>query len=339
MKAITLGEIMLRLSTPGYERFVQAQQFDVNYGGGEANVAVSLANFGCDASFVSKIPENEIGDAAIDALREYGVGVKDIVRGGERLGIYYLETGCSMRASKVIYDRAHSSIADADPSEFDFEKILKGADWFHFTGITPALGKNAQLITLKALKACKKLGVTVSCDLNYRKKLWTKQEAQKCMISLMPYVDYVIGNEEDAEACLGFKSGNSDVTSGKLDVDGYETMLKEMCAKYGFKGAATSLRESHSASDNGWRGVFYTDGVFYKSSHYEMRIVDRVGGGDSFAAGLIYGITKYADNQKDIDFATAASALKHTIPGDFSHVSVGEVETLMNGDASGRVQR
>lgn len=338
MKTVTLGEIMLRLSTPGYERIVQAHSFDVNYGGGEANVAVSLANFGCDSCFVSKLPENDLGDSALNALRQYGVDTSYILRGGERLGIYYLETGDSMRASKVVYDRAHSSIAEASASEFDFEKILKGADWFHITGITPALGKKGQEITLKALEACHKLGVPVSFDLNFRKKLWSKEEAQKCLIPLMKYVDYVIGNEEDAEACLGFSS-HSDVTSGKLNMEGYKNLLKQLCEHFNFKGAATSLRESHSASDNGWSGAFYTNGKFHLSKHYEIRIVDRVGGGDSFAAGLIYGITHYDDAQKAIEFAVAASALKHTIPGDFSHVSVKEVETLMGGDASGRVQR
>ena len=339
MKVVTLGEIMLRLSTEGFSRFVQAQKFDVNYGGGEANVAISLANYGCDASFVTRVPEHEIGDCAVNALRQFGVDTSNIVRGGDRLGIYFLETGCSMRPSKVIYDRANSSIATADASEFDFEKILEGADYFHFTGITPALGKKAQEIVLKALKACKKLGVTVTCDLNYRKKLWTKAEAQECMNSYMPYVDYVIGNEEDAEACLGFKAGKTDVTTGKLDKEGYKTMFSEMAKKYGFKGVVSSLRESYSASDNGWSALLYKDGKFYESKHYDIRIVDRVGGGDSFAAGVIDGLSHYDDPQQAIEFAVAASALKHTIPGDFNHVSVKEVETLMNGDASGRVQR
>ena len=339
MKVVTLGEIMLRLSTPGYQRFVQSQQFDVNYGGGEANVSVSLANYGYDSYFVSKVPAHEIGECAIDALREYGVHTDYVVRGGDRLGIYFLETGCSMRPSKVIYDRANSSIATASEEEFDFEKILEGADWFHFTGITPALGKKAQEITLKALKACKKLGVTVSCDLNYRKKLWTKAEAQECMNSFMPYVDFVIGNEEDAEACLGFKPGDTDVTSGKLDIDGYKNMFKAMAEKYGFKGVISSLRESYSASDNGWHALLYVNGKFFESKHYDIRIVDRVGGGDSFAAGLIYGLTHYKEGQKAIEFAVAASALKHTIPGDFNHVSVAEVEALAGGNGTGRVQR
>jgi 2-dehydro-3-deoxygluconokinase len=338
MKYATLGEIMLRLSTPGAERFVQAQSFDVNYGGGEANVAISLANYGCDAAFISKLPENPLGESARNALREYGVDVSKIVWGGDRLGIYYLESGVSMRPSKVVYDRAHSAIAEAVPSDFDFEKLLKDVTWLHISGITPALSKNCAEITLNALKAAKKLGVTTSFDLNYRGKLWSKEAAQKCLIPLMKYVDYVIGNEEDAQACLGFAM-SGDVTSGKLDLDGYKVMLKKLCEQYGFKGAATSLRESHSASDNGWSCALSVGGEFFHSKHYDIRVVDRVGAGDSFSAGLIYGLTHYENKQSAIEFAAAASALKHTIPGDFNHVDLKEVETLMGGDASGRVQR
>jgi 2-dehydro-3-deoxygluconokinase len=340
MKIVTLGEIMLRLSTPGQQVFVQAESFDVNYGGGEANVAVSLANYGDEAYFVSKVPAQEIGQAAINELRKYGVHTEYVARGGERLGIYYLETGASMRASNVIYDRAHSSISEAETKDFDWDKIFEGADWFHFTGITPALGVKAQAICLEALKAAKKHHVTVSCDLNFRKKLWTSEEAQKVMNSYMPYVDYCIGNEEDADKCLGFKPEGSDVNSGKLDIEGYEKMFKQMVEKYHFKGACASLRESHSATANGWHGVFFADGKFFHSKHYDIDpIIDRVGGGDSFAAGLIYGLMHYKDGQKAIDFAVAASALKHTIPGDINHVTVKEVEALMGGDASGRVQR
>lgn len=340
MKIVTLGEIMMRLSTPGFTRFVQANTFDVNYGGGEANVALSLANYGDEAYFVSKVPTGEIGDSAVNELRRYGVHTDYVARGGERLGIYFLETGDSMRPSKVIYDRAHSSISEADESDFNWDEIFKGADWFHFTGITPALGKKAQAICFAALKAAKAHNVTVSCDLNFRKKLWTSEEAQKVMNTYMPYVDYVIGNEEDAEKCLGFKPEGTDVTSGKLDINGYKKMFEQMVEKYHFKGACASLRESHSATANGWSGIFFTDGKFYQSKHYEINpIVDRVGGGDSFAAGLIYGIMHYKEGQKAIEFAVAASALKHTIPGDLNHVSLSEVETLMNGDASGRVQR
>ncbi len=340
MKIVTLGEIMLRLSTPGQSRFVQANSFDVNYGGGEANVAVSLANYGDETWFVSKVPNHEIGQCAINSLREYGVNTQYMVRGGDRLGIYYLETGASMRPSKVIYDRAHSSIAEAEVSDFDFDEIFKGKDWFHFTGITPALGKKAQAICLEALKAAKRNHVTVSCDLNFRSKLWTSKEAQVVMNSYMPYVDYVIGNEEDADKCLGFKPEGTDVNAGKLDADGYKKMFEAMVNKYHFKGAAASLRESHSATDNGWSAILYTDGKFFQSKHYEINpIIDRVGGGDSFAAGLIYGLMHLNDGQKAIDFAVAASALKHTIPGDLNHFSLDEVLSLMGGDASGRVKR
>ncbi|MFA6624530.1 MAG: sugar kinase [Bacilli bacterium] len=338
MKYVTLGEIMLRLSTKGFERFAQAQSFDVNYGGGEANVAVSLANFGEEASFVSKLPLNPLGDCAINSLRQYGVDTSRIIRGGDRLGIYFLETGVSMRPSQVVYDRAHSSIAEADADEFDFEKLFSGCSWLHMTGITPAISQKARILTEKALREAKKIGLTVSFDLNFRKKLWTSQEAQDCLRPLMKYVDYVIGNEEDAAKCLGFKLPN-DVNSGKLDRNGYETLLRELCSTFGFKGAATSLRESYSASDNGWSGALVTDGKFYLSKHYDIRLVDRVGGGDSFAAGLIYGLSHYDDPQTAIDFAAASSALKQTIPGDYNHVSLNEVVNLMDGDGSGRVQR
>ena len=329
---------MLRLSTPGYSRISQAQSFDASYGGGEANVAVSLANYGEEAAFVSKIPANDVGQACVNSLRQFGVDTSKIVRGGNRLGIYYLETGASMRPSQVIYDRANSAIAEADASEFNFDEIFKDYDWLHVSGITPAISLKARELTKQALMAAKRQGLTVSFDLNYRKKLWTTKEAQACLIPLMQYVDYAIGNEEDAEKCLGFKLPG-DVTKGKLDTAGYETLLAELCHQFGFKGASCSLRESHSASDNGWSGALYTDGQFYLSKHYDIRLVDRVGGGDSFSAGLIYGLSHYDDPQQAIEFAVAASALKQTIPGDYNHVSLKEVETLMGGDGSGRVQR
>ena len=339
MKYATLGELMLRLSTPGNQVYVQAKSFDVCYGGGEANVAVSLANYGCDACFLSKIPTNDIGQSAVNSLREFGVDTTRIIRGGDRLGIYFLQTGASMRASKVIYDRAHSAIAEAKPEEFDFDKLFEGVTWLHISGITPALSANAAEVTKLALMKAKEKGITTSFDLNFRSKLWTKEQAQACMVPLMKYVDYAIGNEEDAQNCLGFKL-EGDVTSGKLDVEKYEVMLKALCQKYGFKGAATSLRESKSASWNGWAGALVKDGKFYLSKHYEINpIVDRVGGGDSFSAGLIYGLTHYEDPSDAINFAVAASALKQTIPGDYNHVGLKEVETLMGGDASGRVQR
>ncbi len=339
MKYATLGEIMLRLSTPGNETYSQAKQFDINFGGGEANVAVSLANYGCDATFLTKLPDNDIGRACLEALRAKNVDTSRVLFGGKRLGIYYLSTGSAMRPSKVIYDRAGSSIAEAEPAEFDFDHLLEGVQWLHISGITPAVSPSCRIITANALKAAKKKGITTSFDLNFRKKLWTKEEAQACLVPLMQYVDYVIGNEEDAQNCLGFHLDN-DVTSGKLDVTQYSEMLKSLCEKYGFKGAATSLRESFSASHNGWAGALYVNGKFHLSKHYDiLPIVDRVGSGDSFSAGLIYGLTHYENPQDAIEFAVAASALKHTIPGDFNDVSVGEVETLMKGDGSGRVQR
>lgn len=338
-KVVTLGEIMLRLSTPGYERFIQADSFDIVYGGGEANVAVSLANFGYDAYFVSKLPKNEIGQAAINHLRRFGVSTDYIVRGGERVGIYYLESGASMRPSKVVYDRAHSSISEAEASDFDFDAIFKDADWFHFSGITPALSEKAAFLTEEALKFAKKHGVTVSVDLNYRKNLWSSERAKEVMTHLMQYVDVCIGNEEDAEKVLGFKPGETDVTSGELELAGYRNIFEQMKERFGFKYVISSLRESYSASDNGWSACAYDGNEFYHSRKYDIRIVDRVGGGDSFAAGVIYGLLEGKDFKDALDFGVAASALKHTINGDFNMVTVSEVENLLKGDASGRVQR
>lgn len=338
-KIVTLGEIMLRLSTPGYTRFVQTNSFDVVFGGGEANVAVSLANYGHDAYFVTKLPKHEIGESACNALKQYGVNTDYIVRGGDRVGIYYLETGASMRPSKVIYDRKGSSIAEANYQEFDFDAIFKDCKWFHFSGITPALSPKAQELTLMMLKAAKKHNVTVSCDLNYRKKLWSVEEARKVMTGLMSYVDVCIGNEEDAYNCLGFKPDNTDVKTGNLNLQGYESICKQMKDKFNFKYIASSLRESYSATENGWSGIIYNGSEFYHSRKYDIHIVDRVGSGDSFAAGLIHYLVNDKNPHEALDFAVAASALKHTIPGDFNHVSENEVETLMKGDASGRVIR
>lgn len=338
-KVVTLGEIMLRLSTPGHQRFVQADSLDVVYGGGEANVAVSLANYGYDTYFVSKLPENDIAQAAINRLRSFGVNTDYVVRGGERVGIYYLETGASMRPSKVIYDRSDSAISKAKIDEFDFDEIFKDVDWFHFSGITPALSEEAALLTETALKAAKKHGVTTSVDLNYRKNLWTPEEAQKVMTNLMQYVDVCIGNEEDAHLTLGFKPGETDVTSGDLELDGYKNIFKQMIDKFNFKYVVSSLRESHSASDNGWSAVAYDGNEFYQSRKYDIRIVDRVGGGDSFASGVIYGLLEGKNFKEALEFGVAASALKHTIHGDFNMVSVNEVENLLQGDVSGRVQR
>ncbi|MBO6280810.1 MAG: sugar kinase [Bacilli bacterium] len=338
-KVVTLGEIMLRLSTNGNERFAQARNFEINYGGGEANVAVSLSHYGHDAYYISKLPSNDIGEAAIKALRAENVKVDYVVRGGNRIGIYYLETGSSLRASKVIYDRANSAIAESKISEYQLEKALKGASVFHFSGITPALSDNAAKLTEKACKIAKKYGVLVSCDLNYRKKLWSKEKARSVMIPLMQYVDICIGNEEDAEACLGYKP-DADVTKGKTDAEGYKNIFKEMVKDFNFKIVASTLRESYSASHNGWKALMYDGEKFYESKHYDISpIVDRVGAGDSFSGGLLHGLLSFQDKQKALEFAVAASALKHTIPGDFNQVSEEEVLNLMNGDGSGRVSR
>ena len=338
-KIVTMGEIMLRLSTPGNSRFLQADSFDVNYGGGEANVAVSLSNFGHDAFFVSKVPAHEIGQAAVNSLRKFGVHTDFMSRGGERLGIYYLETGASLRPSKVIYDRAHSSISTASPEDFDFGKIFDGADWFHWSGITPAISDKAAECLKQACVAAKKAGVTVSCDLNYRKKLWTPEKAQRIMRPLMQYVDVCIGNEEDAELCLGFKP-SSDVASGKTEAEGYKAIFSQMQQEFGFRYVISTLRESFSASDNGWKAMIYNGNEFYLSRRYEITpIVDRVGGGDSFSAGIIHGLVNGMSQADALEFAVAASALKHTIPGDVNMVSIQEVESLVAGNTNGRVQR
>ena len=339
-RVITFGEIMLRLAPEGYYRFVQAESYGATYGGGEANVAVSLANYGHEAEFVTAVPANPIGECAVAALRKYGVETKNIVRCGDRLGIYFLETGASMRASNVVYDRANSSIATATADKFDFDKIFDGADWFHFTGITPAVSDVAAEVTEAALKAAKAKGVTVSCDLNFRKKLWSSEKAQKVMTNLMQYVDVCIGNEEDAEKVLGFKPGETDVTSGELEMAGYKDIFNQMCDKFGFKFVISSLRESFSASHNGWKAMIYNGEEFYESKRYDINpIIDRVGGGDSFSGGIIHGLLTKPNQGAALEFAVAASALKHTINGDFNLVSAEEVEALAGGDASGRVQR
>ncbi len=338
-KVVTLGEIMLRLSPPDKQRFVQAESFDVIYGGGEANVALSVTNYGLNGYFVSKLPDNPIGQAAINQLRKFGVNTDFVARGGNRVGIYYLEHGASMRPSKVVYDRAGSSIAEASAADFDFDEIFEGADWFHFSGITPALSKEAAVLTEEACKAAKRKGVTISCDLNYRKKLWTPDEAKAVMTNLMEYVDVCIGNEEDAEKVLGFKPGQTDVTQGELELEGYKSIFKQMQEQFNFKYVVTTLRESYSASDNGWSALIYNGKEFYQSKHYDIRIVDRVGGGDSFAGGLIYGLLSSEDFRYALEFAVGASALKHTIFGDANLATVEEVETLIQGDGSGRVER
>ncbi len=338
-KVVTFGEIMLRLAPYGYDRFVQTDSFEATYGGGEANVAVSLANYGMEAYFVTKLPTHEIGQAAINSLRKYGVHTDKIVRGGERVGIYYLEKGASQRPSKVIYDRSGSSIAKATKEDFSWDEIFDGAEWFHFTGITPALGENIAEVCEEACKAAKERGITVSCDLNYRKKLWTKDQARKTMEKLCQYVDVCIANEEDADDVFGLKASGTDVTSGQVNHDGYKEIAKVMAERFGFRSVAFTLRESISANDNMWAAMLYDGEDFYFSKKYAVHIVDRVGGGDSFGAGLIYAMMNSFNSQDTIEFATAASCLKHSIEGDYNLVGVDEVRTLMKGDGSGRVQR
>ena len=343
---VTFGEIMLRLSTPGFTRFTQAQRFDATYGGGEANVAVSLAQFGHDARFVSKLPAHEVGQAAVDQLRRYGVDARFVARGGERVGVYFLETGASQRPSKVIYDRAHSAVSEMDPDEVDWDAAFDGADWFHWTGITPALGAKPRAAVERACRAARAAGATVSCDLNFRSKLWTEAEAQATMRPLMEWVDVCVANEEDADRSLGMTAGETDVEAGEIDEAGYARLAGRLKAEYGFDAVAITLRESHSASDNGWsamlvggagRATPLAEAV--RSRRYEVRLVDRVGGGDSFAAGLVHGLLTKDDAEAALDFAVAASALKQTIPGDLNLTSADEVEKLAGGSGSGRVER
>ena len=339
MKVVTFGEIMLRLAPNGYYRFFQNDQMQATFGGGEANVAVSLANFGLHSTYVTKLPAHAIGEAALDALRYFGVDTSKIVRGGERIGIYYLEKGASQRGSVCIYDRKYSAIQTAEPTDFEWDTIFEGADWFHFTGITPALGENLVQICREACQAAKKRNVKISCDLNYRGKLWTREQARAAMTDLCQYVDVCIANEEDAKDVFGIEAENTDITGGKLDREGYRSVTKQLADKFGFEKVAITLRSSLSASDNDWAGMLYDGKDCYFSKTYHLHIVDRVGGGDSFGAGLIYSLLTGKRPQETIDFAVAASALKHSIEGDFNRVSVKEVEKLAAGDGSGRVQR
>lgn len=337
-KVVTFGEIMMRLNPKGNERFLQAESFEVSYAGGEANVAVSLANYGMKASFVTKVPAHEIGQCALNALRRYGVSTDDCARGGARLGLYFVEKG---RPSKVIYDRAGSAIALAQPEDFDWDAIFEGADWFHWTGITPALGGEMPEACLQACKAAKEKGVTVSCDLNYRKKLWSREQAGEVMAKLLPYVDVCIANEEDAKDVFGIEAENTDINSGKLDHAGYISVARQIAQRFGCRKVAITLRGSLSASDNDWAGMLYdaaSDKAVF-SPTYRIHIVDRVGGGDSFGGGLIYALMSGKDDQAAINFAVAASCLKHSIEHDFNQMSVAEVEALAAGNASGRVQR
>ena len=341
-KVVTFGEIMLRLSPPGFQRFVQARSFDAIYGGGEANVAASLANYGIPVEYVTRLPAHEIGDACLSFLRQVGIGTQHVVRGGERLGIYFLETGASQRGSKVIYDRAGSSLATIRPGMIDWNKVFADADWFHWTGITPAVSEGAAQVCLEAVRTAKERGLTVSCDLNYRKNLWKwGQTAGDVMPELVRWCDVAVGNEEDAEKVLGIHAPEADVLAGKVDAASYVLVCNELAQRFpNLQTIAITLRGSLSASHNTWSAMLWRQGQVCVAPQYDIvDIVDRVGGGDSFCGGLIYGLRTYGDLQRALDFAVAASCLKHTILGDFNLVSVAEVEKLMGGDASGRVSR
>ena len=339
MKVVTFGEIMLRLEPEGYFRFVQVDKMTSTFGGGEANVAVSLANYGLDAYYVTKLPKHEIGQAAINSLRRYGVNTDFIARGGDRVGIYYNERGASQRGSKCIYDRAHSSIAEAKPEDFNWPEIFKDCKWFHLTGITPALGGNLVQICIEACKAAKAAGATVSCDLNYRGKLWSREQANKTMSEICKYVDVCISNEEDAKDVFGIEAEETDITAGEINREGYKSVARQLAEKFGFEKVAITLRESKSAFDNDWSAMLYDGKEYCFSKKYSLHIVDRIGGGDSFGAGLIYSLLSGKDTQSAVEFAVAASALKHSVEGDYNMVSVAEVEKLAGGDGSGRVQR
>ena len=338
-RAITFGEIMLRLSPPGFQRFGQAKSFDVVYGGAESNASVSLANYGVDSAFVTLVPDNPIGQSAVNELRQFGVDTQYMVRKGSRLGIYFYEKGVSMRPSKVIYDRKDSSIAQIAVGDINWDEVFEGADWFHFTGITPALSASAAEETLAAVKAAKAHGVTVSCDLNYRKNLWSREEAGRVMGQIVPMVDVLIANEEDAADVFGIHASGTDIYAGKLDVEGYRSVASQLVERFGCSKIAITLRESISASDNNWSGMLYTNNTAYFSREYAVHIVDRVGGGDSFGAGLIFAIGHGFEPQKCIDYAVAASCLKQTMEWDVNLSTEKEIMILVNGDGSGRVQR
>ncbi len=336
---VAFGEIMLRLSPPGRQRILQANSFDAAYGGGEANVAVTMAQLGVASRFVTALPDGDLGQAAINALRKWGVDTSRVVRSGERLGIYFLEHGASQRPSVVLYDRKGSAVSDVEPAAFDWDEILQGAKWFHFTGITPALSDSAAKATEHAAKAAKRLGLMVSCDLNYRKKLWTRERAEATMSILMKHVDVLIANEEDCESVFGISGEGSDVEGGRIDHGRYEDVANQIKDRFGIGTTAITLRESHSASHNGWSAMLKTGGRSYFSRPMEIDIVDRVGSGDAFAAGLIYAQMKALAPQEAIEFASAAGCLKHSVPGDFNVVSLAEIEALARGGGSGRVQR
>jgi 2-dehydro-3-deoxygluconokinase len=338
-KLVCFGELMCRFNPPGYLRIVQADTFQISIAGGEANVAVAVANFGGEVKFVTKLPDNALSALALRSLRGYCIDVSNIVMGGERMGLYFVEKGASQRPSTVLYDRKYSSIATASREDFDWDRILDGAKWFHFTGITPALSDGLADICREALRAAKEKNITVSCDLNYRKNLWSKEDAGRIMADLMQYVDVCIANEEDAESVFGIKADGADLTGGKISKQGYLEVAKKLAERFGFSRIAITLRGSLSASDNTWAGVLYEGGQFYSSREYRIHLVDRVGGGDSFGGGLIYALMDGYEPQQAIDFAVAASCLKQATEFDFSQSSVKEVLTLMGGDGSGRVQR
>ena len=341
LKVVTFGEIMLRLSPPGFERLFQSPLLSATFGGGEANVAVSLAHFGLDSAFVTRVPPHALGDAVVRALRAEGVDTDFVSRGGERLGIYFAEAGASQRASTIVYDRAHSAIAELKPGMIEWPRVLEGASWLHLTGITPALGPDVARVAQEAVEAARFAGVTVSLDLNFRRKLWSKEQARATMRPLMRGVDVAIANEEDLQASLGLEVPEADVVAGRVNPDAYREVASRVSTEFGSRIVAVTLRESTSASDNGWSAVLWDADAnqFHLSQRYDVRVVDRIGGGDSFAAGLIFGLLKGRGSGASLRFAVAASALKQTIPGDFNRVSVAEVDRLVEGDASGRVQR
>lgn len=338
-KVVTFGEIMLKLSTLDHQRFIQASQMNVEYAGAEANVAVSLANFGLPVSYVTKVPENDFGQAACNTLKAYGVDTNFVAKGGDRLGIYFAEKGASQRPSKVVYDRKNSAIATAEADDFNWRTIFEDAPWFHFTGITPALGPNVAEICLQACKQAKKMGLTVSCDLNYRSKLWSREDARQTMSRLAEYIDVCIANESDISDVFGIASEHNDIEHGKLDVETYDAIAAELMGKFPFRMVAITKRESLSADDNNWSASLYMRGECFHSRRYHIHIVDRIGSGDSFAAGLIFGLVNGYEPQRVIDFATAASCLKHSVEGDFNLVSKAEVESLVNNNYTGRIQR
>lgn len=340
-RVITFGELMVRLQPYNYERLVQADHLEFSFGGGEANVAVSLVNYGLDAAYVTKLPAHAVGQAAVNSLRRYGVDTSQIVRGGDRVGIYYNEKGASQRGSVCIYDRAHSAIAEALPEDFDWDRIFEGADWFHFTGITPALGPNLVEICREACAAAKAKGVKISCDLNYRGKLWTREQARAAMTELCRYVDVCVANEEDAKDVFGIEAEATDITAGAISREGYQSVARQLTERFAFEKVAITLRESRSASDNGWSAMLYdaAEKAAVFSRRYDLHIVDRVGGGDSFSGGLIYALLSGKSDREAVEFAAAASALKHSVEGDYNMVTLAEVEKLAGGDGSGRIQR